>query len=234
MPTHRYQFTRFSANRKLGGMAATSTSRSTCPTRCSFKDGGGCYAENFPMSMNWDQLDKGKRGSDLEQFCLNIRALPRGSLWRYGQQGDLPGNGVDIDAEALHQIVAANKGRLGFSYSHYDPRTPGNALAIKYANQHGFTISLSAETLAEADEFVALGVAPVVVILPADQTETFKTVGGNTVIVCLAVTADMTCATCGICAVADRKSIIGFPSHGGRKKKVEKIFWSKKEELQEA
>nr|WP_051237497.1 hypothetical protein [Ottowia thiooxydans] len=78
--------------------------------------------------------------------------MPKRQLWRYGQAGDLPGDGVRIDADALEQIVHANRGRNGFAYTHYSPLDPHNARAIAKANAQGLTINLSANTLAHADE----------------------------------------------------------------------------------
>ena len=87
---------------------------------------------------------------------------------------------------------------------------------------------MSAETLAQADEFAALGVAPVVVILPADATKPTQTPAGRNVTVCPAsIRDDVQCATCGICQDAGRKTIIGFPAHGSGAKKAQVIFFSK-------
>ena len=52
----------------------------------------------------------------------------------------------------------------------------------------------------------------------------FKTKEGNNVIICPAITkVDITCDKCRLCAKANRKSIIAFPSHGAGKKKTNKI-----------
>lgn len=234
MPTeHSYQLVRLSANAKLGGLPASSTSNDTCPDRCSFK-GNGCYAEAGNLGINFRALSDRRRGTDLDTFCDQVRLLPKRQLWRWAQAGDLPGDRKKIDRESLNKIVSANRGRSGFGYTHYDPADPDNAEAIRYANAEAFTMNLSAETLEQADEYVALGVGPVVVTLPADQTENLKTPEGHTVLVCPASIGDTTCALCGVCAVSARKSIIGFPSHGAGKKRVEKVFWAAKEVLETA
>lgn len=222
--SHTYQLVRMSANSKLGGLPASTTSDSTCPTRCSLRK-NGCYAETGNSGINFRAVSEGRRGTNLEQFCASVRTLPKRGLWRHNQAGDLPGDRVRLDEPALAQIVNANRGRSGFTYTHYDPRLPKNALAIKTANDQGFTINLSAETLHEADEYVALGIAPVVVVLPVGQVASLLTPAGNTVTVCPAVSGDQTCATCAVCAVADRKSIIGFPAHGSAKAKAQAIFF---------
>lgn len=224
---HSFQLTRFSQNRKLGGIPASTTSNSSCPTRCSYK-GNGCYGEYGPISLNWKALSDGRRGTTLEEFCKQVKSLPRFQLWRHNQVGDLPGDGKVIDTQALRKIVNANRGRKGFTFTHYDPTDPDNAEAIKLANDDGFAINLSAENLDEADRFMAMGIAPVVVTLPQDASRPLKTPAGNTVKVCPAVVGEgTTCSLCAICADKGRKFIVGFPAHGSGKAKVEKVFFQK-------
>lgn len=222
---HRYHLTRLSANKKLGGIPASVTSKSTCPDNCSLKD-NGCYAGSGPLTIHWNAVSSGARGGTLEEFCEQVRLLPKRQLWRWAQAGDLPGNGKDIDQPALHKIVSANRGRSGYGYTHYDPNRPDNAKAIEYANGQGFTLNVSAETLEQADEYASLGVAPVVVILPSDQLEDFKTPAGNRVVVCPASKGETTCALCALCSVPTRKSIVGFPAHGSGKAKAQKVFFA--------
>ena len=94
------------------------------------------------------------------------------------------------------------------------------------ANRDGFTINLSGNDLQHADQLAALGIAPVTVILPIDaaKNETLQTPQGRKVIPCSATYRDdVTCKTCGLCAIAKRDFIIGFPAHGVTKKKAEAI-----------
>jgi hypothetical protein len=98
-----------------------------------------------------------------------------------------------------------------------------NAAAIADANAAGFTVNLSANNLAHAERLHALGIAPVVVVLPQDVAKPFVSPGGLHVSVCPAtVNERMTCAQCGICAT-QHKAIIGFPSHGSGKGKAEAL-----------
>lgn len=225
---HTYHMTRISWNSKTGPIPVITSSRSTCPTSCPLKE-NGCYSEYGPMKLHWDKVSEGKRGGTLEELCAQIKSLPEHQLWRYGQAGDLPGDGVRIDFEGLLQLVSANKGRKGFGYTHYDPTLPGNARAVHIANTEGFTINLSANSLEHADELVDLGVGPVVVILPADATSSTCTPKGRMVAICPASAgANITCATCAICAHPTRKAIIGFPAHGTGKKKAQMVFFTRK------
>ena len=224
---HQFHFVRMSSNAKLGGLPASTTSGDSCPERCSFRSGNGCYGESGPLSIHWTAVNARKRGGSLDEFCKSVKALPRFQLWRHNQVGDLPGDGVSIDGAALRKIVKANKGKKGFTFTHYDPVDPDNAEAIRWANEDGFTVNLSAETLEEVDLFVSLGVGPVVVALPATADKPIRTAGGNRITICPASLKNTTCAQCAMCADPNRKSVIGFPSHGSGKAKVERVFWAK-------
>ncbi len=224
MSEHRYHFSRLSGNRKLGGLPATSSSRSTCPDNCSLKK-NGCYGENMPMSHHWNRMEH--KGITLEQLCEKLKDLPKFQLYRMWQVGDFPGNGGVIDFDSAAKLVKANKGRHGFAFSHYDPRLPENAAFFQHANDNGLTVNLSAESLVEADTYADLNVGPVVTLLPYNSPNT-KTPAGRDVTLCPATVNDrMTCAKCGICAVPQRQAIVGFRSHGSRTKAVESVFWAK-------
>lgn len=221
--THIYHFTRVSGNVKTGPIAVTTTSAGSCPPTCSFK-GNGCYAESGPLAMHWRAVTAGKRGGTLEELCAKITALPRHQLWRHNQAGDLPGYQGELDPGAVRRIAEANKGRRGFTYTHYRP-TATNQEIVARANKAGFTINWSAETLEEADEFAALGAGPVVCVLPADQLTPVRTPAGRHVIVCPAATGNTDCLNCGICQQRDRQAIVGFPAHGSGAKRVQKVFF---------
>jgi hypothetical protein len=226
-PTFTYHLTRISHNRKTGPMPVTTTSADSCPPNCSFR-GNGCYAESGPLALHWKAVTAGRRGGTFNELLEGIRALPRDTLWRHNQAGDLTpiASGV-IDAQLLLQLAMANRGRLGFTYTHYE-MTPENAEAVKHANALGFTINLSAETLDQADEYAALGVAPVVVVLPSEATKSVRTPQGRLAIVCPASSiGNIDCSTCGICQQRDRHAIIGFPAHGSAKARVQAVFWQK-------
>ena len=226
MTTDLVHLTRTSSNVKTGPIPVSTSSRASCPTTCKLKD-NGCYAENFPLKVHWDRITAGRRGQTYEDFVDEIRRLPKGQLWRHNQAGDLAGDNDVIDAEALHQLAIANIGKRGFSYTHY-PMTPANAAAVKQANEHGFTVNLSADNLDIADTLLALRVGPVVAIVPPGWKGT--TPAGNKVTVCPAQRLDsMTCAICQLCYKADRVAIVAFEAHGARKATVMKTFQLKLE-----
>jgi hypothetical protein len=132
-----------------------------------------------------------------------------------------------IDTVKLQELVSANKGKQVLCYSHkpvLDRQAPSdtitiNRAAIKSAVDKGFTINLSGNSLSHADELLKLGIAPVVAIVPTEQTKNCLTPAGNRVVICPAsVRDDVTCADCGLCARAKREYVIAFPAHGIRKK----------------
>lgn len=217
-----YHLTRKSSNRKTGPIPVSTSSAKLCPKDCPFAK-GGCYAKGGPLAMHWAQVTAGTRGTNLKRFCAEIRQLPAGQVWRHNQAGDLPGDGTRIRAKALEQIVQANAGKRGFTYTHYNPAVPGNSDAIRSANRGGFTVNLSANTLEHADQLAELGIAPVTVVLGADQNTNTTTPAGRKVVVCPATQRDnVSCASCQMCQRQVRP-IIGFPAHGSSKRKASAI-----------
>lgn len=220
---HYYHFTRVSTNTKIGPIPVVTTSRSTCPTSCPLK-GNGCYADYGPLSLHWSKVSSGQRGGTLDALRASIKGLPKGQLWRMAQAGDLPGDGRVLDAKALARLALSNTGRRGFGYTHYDPLVPGNAATIKLANQLGLTINLSANDVRHADRLASLTIAPVTLVVPQDVRKAFKTPAGRVVAICPASTHEgISCASCGVCAKADRKAIIGFPAHGSGARKAQAV-----------
>ncbi len=207
--------TKISHNAKTGPIPVTISPASTCPDSCPLK-GSGCYAENFPLKLHFDRVSRGQ-GIDWLELCDEVSRFPRGQLWRYAQAGDLPGTGEYIDFPALLELIRANKGRRGFAYTH-KPMTAGNQTAVYLANQQGFTVNLSADSLKQADELASLEVGPVVVALPHTQKCNTRTPAGRKVLICPNhFDKSVQCSNCELCAVRDRTAIIGFPAHGMKK-----------------
>jgi hypothetical protein len=218
-------FTPKSENDKTGPMAVSITESTTCPPNCALRRAscGGknlCYSLFGPMRWTWDRLDRHEIGMPWVDFCGKVQRLPDGSLWRHNISGDLPGGGDEIDEAALAMLVWANRGRRGFTYTH-KPLTVRNFDLIRAATASGFTINVSMDTLVEADYYRMVDeTIPMAVMLPFafgkdEAPRTLKTPKGRVVMVCPAVRdKGKTCLTCGLCAKADRKAIIGFPAHG--------------------
>jgi hypothetical protein len=179
----------------------------------------GCYAASGPLALHWNAVSNGTRGTDWQTFVDQIAALPDGQLWRHNQAGDLPGDGSTVDPVALGELVHANIGRRGFTYTHY--RDADSLAWVRHANAWGFTVNLSANDLADADRLADTGAGPVVVVLSSDHTDNTVTPSGRKVVVCPATQRDdVSCATCQLCQ-RQRTTIVGFPAHGSRKRVID-------------
>lgn len=201
-----------SANVKTGPIPVSTTERDSCPSDCSMKK--ECYAASGPLALHWAAVSMKTRGTSWAEFCDTIARLPDNQIWRHNQAGDLPQQNGTIDAVKLGQLVAANNGKRGFTYSHH--RDAESINWIRHANAWGFTVNLSANDLIDADYLAEQNAGPVVVVLPSTQNENTKTPAGRPVIVCPATQRDdVSCATCQLCQ-RQRAAIVGFPAHGAR------------------
>lgn len=222
-----FAFARKSRNAKTGNIPVTTSDAKTCPDACPLKASGACYAKHGPLGMYWQKINGGQYASTWQNLLDSVASLPDGQLWRHNQAGDLPGEGDSINKDDMLSLVEANRGKRGFTYTHKPVDDKGNAALVAHANANGFTINLSADNLAEADSLKALDIGPVVTVLPREAPAVSYTPAGNKVVVCPAQTRDdVSCKTCGLCAIANRDVIVGFLAHGVSAKKAEAIALS--------
>lgn len=185
-PTGRVVFVAESKNRKLGAMPVSYSERGTCPPACMFYE-AGCYAENGKDGAHWRGV--AEHGLEWDEFLERVHALPHGTFWRHNEAGDLPGDGDAIDFDMLDELVGANAGRRGFTFTH-KPVIPTrdaettldhaeNVYAIEHANAGGFVVNLSADSLEEADDKADLEAGPVVVTVPLGEQLPARTSGGR-------------------------------------------------------
>ena len=214
----KYHLTLKSSNAKVGKIPVSTTSANSCPTTCAFYD-KGCYAKSGPLALHWRKVGE-DRGISADAFLSLISKLPAGQFWRHNQAGDLPHDDGRIDSDFLFKLVDANKDKKGFTYTHH--RTDKINLAmIRGANQKGFTINLSANTVDEALELSKTGL-PLACVVPSTEKRTHFEEGGKKFLVCPATYRDsMTCDKCRLCQKADRKYIVAFPAHGKQKKHID-------------
>lgn len=216
-----------SRNTKTGPIATSTTSAESCPDSCPFNNGGGCYASIGPQAMWWRKVTNGTYGTNWNKFCDLLKTLPRGTMFRHNVSGDLPGKNEEIDGGLLSQLVKAVSGRLlAFTYTH-KYGSEKNLELIREANKNGFTINLSANSMAQADELLAKKAGPVVCVLPdtvnPEQTRSLLTPNGNKVVVCPSqYMANVTCQTCKLCT-KQRNVVVGFIAHGVMHKTVSQI-----------
>ena len=219
-----FHITPKSKNAKVGKMAVTTSTATTCPTSCPFKS-NGCYADSGPLKLHWDKVTRKERGDDWSTFISKIKDLPTGSKWRHNQAGDLPGDMEKLDNEKCIELAKANEGKRGFTYTHYDVLDNfQNAITVNMMNHLGFTVNVSANNLEHADKLCDLNIAPVATVLPIEQTTNTVTPKGRKVVVCPATYKDdVSCASCMLCEKWDRNVVVGFPAHGTSKKKAAAI-----------
>jgi hypothetical protein len=138
--------------------------------------------------------------------------------------GDLPGVKEKINLKYLKQVVKANWGLKGFTYTRKH-NLKENHKKIKWANENGFTINLSATNLNDVDRLAKLRIGPVTVVLPEEKDKEKKrqkkiTPNGMPVIPCPEQTHGVKCINCQLCQIRDRKFAIGFYAHGIKKRLV--------------
>jgi len=219
-----FHLTPVSSNRKLGmGVAVSTSDMATCPDSCPLK-ANGCYANGGPLLRHWNEVTKGNRGNDWNEFLSKVEELPFEWKFRHNQAGDLPGENEKIDSEKLNQLsLVVKKKRLrAWTYTH-KPLNENNLIAIKNAIKNGFVVNASADNLKEADSFKEKGI-PVVVVLPKDSPDTVFTPNGNKIVVCPSQRFENSdCSKCLLCQKANRSVIVGFRAHGNGKNKATKI-----------
>jgi hypothetical protein len=216
--TFRVTWVPHSANQKLGEIACTISTPTTCPPSCGMY-GNGCYAEAGLLAASWKRA--GLNGLGWDAFLEKVRGLGLCEPWRYGVAGDLPGVGDELDVERLAALVDVAGRSCGWAYTHKPLRTARERAALREANRGGFTVNLSADSPPDADRLHALRIGPVAALIPPGTRTGDRTPGGLRIVVCPAQTeAGLTCAQCRLCSVADRIGVVGFFPHGGMSKQV--------------
>lgn len=221
-----FHLTRVSSNSKTGPIPVSTSAKATCAPSCPLL--GQCYASSGPLAIHWAAVSDGRRGGTWSEFLEAVRDLPRGQLWRHNQAGDLWKPHTLIGQTALAALVAANRGRRGFTYSHH-PLTLKVAAAFKTATANGFTVNASTESMAAADSAVRQGLRAVVVVPSTESRTRWQSPGGNPVVLCPAQRkgpqfAGMNCATCRLCQARPQNVIIAFQAHGTNKRKIDQLI----------
>lgn len=235
-----------SRNVKVGQMPVTTSEKSTCPACCPFNhaNDGGCYAYGYHLNNHWNKVSEHERGDDWDTFITKVESFAVDAKWRHNQAGDLPGDSYTLDASKCADLARANGKREGFTYTHYDVLTDEhNREVVRDMNTSSFTVNLSGNNMAHADELVKTEAGPVCTVLPIEYerghnregwTETLgdyrdrvgdlQTPDGNDVGVCPATYMDdITCKKCMLCAKENRKIIVGFPAHGTSARKADAV-----------
>lgn len=174
------------------------------------------------MLHHWSAVTRGDRGHSLPEFLAAIAALPAGQIWRHNQAGDLPHTAGRISRRFMRGMIAANRGRRGFTYTHHDLAKGENLALIRQANRQGFRVNVSTETEAAADAAIAAGLPAVMAVPSGESRVTWRTAAGNAVLVCPAQRSDTrTCADCRLCHTRGKRVIVAFLAHGTAKRRAD-------------
>lgn len=214
-----FQFVKKSGNAKTGPISTTSQPRSTCPSTCPHL-GTSCYAQaGYYTRLNWNHLDNGTRGGTWADMVASI-AKHASSVWRMSIMGDIPANSGTINRDAMQDIVNANGGRNGFTYTHH-ALTARNVATIKQSIRDGFTVNVSCDTLEEVKAADDAGLPSVLVCGKDTEKGKHELGNGITGVTCPAIFSEsVTCSSCKLCADSERDYTIMFPAHGTQAKKI--------------
>lgn len=212
-----------SSNVKTGPIAVSTSSRATCSPSCPFFE-NGCYAESGPLLLHWRKVTEGVRGVTFRAFCDALQRLESGRLFRHNQAGDLPHKMGRISRTFIKSMVASVQHLKAFTYTHHDVKLGENLSLLRFANRNGFTINVSTESEAAADDAISAGLPAVMVANSDEKRTTWHTPAGNTVLVCPAQRSDTTtCADCKLCHHRGRRVVIAFLAHGTSKRKANNV-----------
>ena len=230
-----YRFIENTNSRKVGAMAVSYSPRQTCPDTCPLKN-GKCYGENFPISLHWNNYSKDLT-DNYDKFIDEIKLYRKyngNKIWRHNIVGDLVADkDFKINAKKLYQLIDANNKGAVICYTHHHTIKDKNGKnkvsrynlnRIKEANELGFTINLSADTIDQAKQLYNKTKLPTAVSLPVTknkykklskdkQADYKKELLKDKIVICPEQTHDVKCIDCKLCNKSDRKVIIGFLEH---------------------
>ncbi len=219
-----------SSNTKTGDVPTAWIGRTRFESKVSCLDcpllaNGSCYAQFGTPAIAHSSMiaaaDRGKSRTMME--AINGRS-PTARMLRVGAIGE-PGRLHLSWWRAVRAAATAAKLDV-LAYTHQWRNRPDLA-------KHSMA---SCDTLAEADEAIAMGYRATVV-LPADHvTPQFKTPGGAIGIICPAIQSKIlnvkkpvTCNSCRLCDGAKKGPVIGFPDHGPKVRKYTRAQKKQKE-----
>ena len=215
-----YSFTSHSHNKKLGNIAAISTSSNSCSDDCALKS--ECYAKFSFTGIHWRALDL--KGLDYYQLTSLIDAMKKRSKLRYNVMGDLSHNNGIIDTTKLLKLANIVKNRLieTILYTHHSIENSLNVKALKLAFDKGLHVNISCEDTDKAKKALGYGLNAVIVLPTGSIHKVIKT-DGLTIVRCPAEYKDtIQCSNCMLCAQnrVEKRVVIAFTAHGSGRKKL--------------
>ena len=203
-----WHLTKVSGNSQTGPIPVSTSGKETCNPSCPLKH--VCYAKKGQTNMHWSKVDSGERGTDYPTFTNEIRKFPYGQLWRHNQAGDL-----HKDVKYVDQLIDANRGRRGFTYTSWDYPTE----LFLHAKRQGFTINKSCYSASSAADAASRGIPAVFSGAPVEYRDvTAWTEFGVRFVVCPTkrnspAAKKVQCATCHLCHTRPDNTVIVLPLH---------------------
>ena len=227
-----FHLSRKSGNKKLGGIASSTSSWDTCSRSCGLWD--SCYGKRGPQSWHAKRVSNGERGTDWDSFCAAVESLKFGTMLRHNVSGDLPvspqGLILTMELDQL-QCAAVNAGLMFYTYTHHHTNQLGkvNANTVKRFSSPGFVINISTESVTDAVQYHRDGHDVVITNSavfelavraikdnknPLEVVNTYDISKPVKVIPCPEQYTDSaTCASCKLCARYNRDYVIAFRKH---------------------
>ena len=215
-----YSFVANSHNKKLGDIAAVSTSSPSCPDTCALKS--ECYAKFSFTGIHWRNLDKG--GLNYNQVLDYVNAMRKRSKLRWGVMGDLAHNNGIIDSVKLLKLANIVKTRMieTILYTHHSIDNVLNVKAFQLAFSKGLHINISCEDTEKAKKALNYGLNAVIV-LPTGSIHKVIKQDDLTIVRCPAEYKDtIQCANCMLCTKdrVQQRVVVAFTAHGAGRKKL--------------
>jgi hypothetical protein len=213
-----YSFTSHSQNRKLGDIAAVSTSSPSCPDDCALKD--ECYGKMSFTGIHWRKLDLS--GLTYAQVMDYVNAMRKRSKLRFNVVGDLAHSNGTIDAVKLLKLANVVKNRMidTILYTHHSIDNSLNVSALKLAFNKGLHANISCEDTNKAKKALSYGLNAVIVLPTGSIHKVIKHDGLN-IVRCPAEYKDtIQCANCMLCAKdrVQKRVVVAFTAHGAKKR----------------
>lgn len=214
-----------SGNSKTGEIPVTYRPMSTCEPTCAFLPTGttgGCYGTGriFAIAAKFAQatvsysalVDRMRKGLSPSARYLRDRVV-----------GDIVTENSEIDHNYISGIadLAREFQLIAFGYTHAWRRFSKDDVARVAAT--GYVMNASCETRADVRAAIDLGMPVTIASDLVTEGETFTRPDGTTarIVTCPAQTREnVTCASCGLCAKANRAAIVRFEIHGMAKKRA--------------
>jgi hypothetical protein len=217
-----YSFTSHSSNKKIGNIAAVSTSSPSCPTTCSLFN--ECYGKLHFTGIQWRKLDSS--GLDFVQVMDLIHALKKRSKLRFNVVGDLAHSNGTIDATKLLKLANTVKNRLieTILYTHHSIDNALNVSALKLAFSKGLNVNISCEDIDKATRALNYGLNAVIVLPTGSIHKVIKHDGLN-IVRCPAEYKDsIKCANCMLCSKdrVKKRVVVAFTAHGAKRNALSK------------